>query len=302
MILRQLEVFLSIIESGSFSAGARNCNTTQSTVSQHIAALEEEFSVQLLERSRNGVSLTEAGKIFNKHSRRIIGEIRALKEALRRYRGIEDATLRVAASSIPGTYLIPQVVADLCGKFPNLSVRIVQGDSREVVETVINQQAEVAVVGHRFEERGLTYAPVGNDEVYLVVPAVHPWATRSSVTTDELAGESFVVRESGSGTAKTVVEALSRAGIDASKHRIRLSVGSNDAVKAAVMAGVGISFLSDLAVRSEVERGILAVVPVEGLKILRHFFLVRRTSRELSPAASAFWDQMLLTYDSAALL
>lgn len=296
MILRQLEVFLSVIDSGSFSAGARNSNTTQSTVSQHIAALEEEFAVQLLERSRNGVSLTEAGKIFNKHCRRIMGEIRAIEEALRRYRGIEDATLRVAASSIPGTYLIPHVVADLCGKFPNLDVRLGQGDSREVVEAVINQQAEVAVVGHRFDERGLTYAPVGNDKIYLVVPAGHLWAKRSSVTVDELAGESFVVRESGSGTAKTVVEALSQAGIDVSRQKIRLRVGSNEAVKAAVMAGVGISFLSDLAVRSEVERGILVVVPVEGLQILRRFFMVRRTSRELSPAASAFWEQMLAVY------
>ncbi len=296
MILRQLEVFLSVIDSGSFSAGARNAHTTQSTVSQHIAALEEEFAVQLLERSRNGVSLTEAGEIFNKHSRRIMGEIRAIEEALRRYRGIEDATLRVAASTIPGTYLIPRVVAGLCGKFPNLAVRVVQGDSREVVEAVINRQAEVAVVGHRFEERGLTYVPVGKDEIYLVVPAGHPWTERPSVTTDELIDAPFVVRESGSGTVKTVVEALAQAGIDASRHRIRLKVGNNDAVKAAVMAGVGISFLSDLAVRSELERGVLVVVPVEGIQIMRSFYMVRRSNLELSPAAAAFWEQMLAEF------
>ena len=296
MILRQLEIFLSVIDFGSFSAGARNSNTTQSTVSQHIAALEEEFAVQLLERSRNGVSLTEAGKIFNKHSRRIMGEIRALEEALRRYRGIEDATLRVAASTIPGTYLVPQVVADLCGQFPDLTVRLVQGDSREVVEAVINREAEVAVVGHRFEERGLTYATVGNDEIYLVVSAGHPWAKRPWVTADELAEAPFVIRESGSGTARTVVDALTQAGIDPSRQKIRLRAGSNDAVKAAVMAGVGISFLSNLAVRSEVERGVLVVVPVQGLQISRRFLLVRRSGRELSPAASAFWDQMLAAY------
>lgn len=296
MILRQLEVFLAVIDSGSFSAGARNANTTQSTVSQHIAALEEEFSVRLMERSRNGVNLTEAGKIFNKHARRILGETRSINEAMRRYRGIEDATLRIAASSIPGTYLVPQVVAELCGKFTRLSVKLVQGDSREVIEAVINQGVEVAVVGHRFEERSLTYAPFGTDKIFLVVPREHPWVSRPSVSVDELVDAPFVVRESGSGTAKTVVEALVQAGIDVSRHRIRLSVGSNDAVKAAVIAGVGISFLSEIAVRSEVERGVLAVVPVDGLQIIRKFFLVRRTNRELSPAASAFWDMMLTTF------
>ena len=296
MNLRQLEIFLSVIRSGSFSAGARNSNTTQSTVSQHIAALEEEFAVRLLERSRNGVSLTEAGKIFNKHCRRIMGEVTAIKDALRRYRGIEDATLRVAASTIPGSYLVPQVVAGLCEKYPNLSVRLVQGDSREIVEAVINQEAEVAVVGNRFQERGLTYAPVGNDEIYLVVPAGHPWAKRPSVTMHDLAEAIFVVRESGSGTAKTVVDALSQAGVDPSMLKIRLRVGSNDAVKAAVMAGAGISFLSNLVVRSEIEQGVLTVVPVEGLQISRRFLLVRRSGRDLSPVASVFWDSMLTAY------
>ena len=296
MILRQLEVFLAVIDSGSFSAGARNANTTQSTVSQHIAALEAEFSVRLLERSRNGVILTEAGEIFNKHARRILGEVRGTNEAMNRYRGIEDATLRIAASTIPGTYLVPRVVADLCARLPHLAVRQVQGDSREVIEAVINQGVEVAVVGNRFEERGLTYEPVGNDEILLVVPGEHPWAARPSVKVDELVEAPFIVRESGSGTAKAVVEALSQAGMDVSRWRIRLSVGSNDAVKAAVIAGVGISFLSGLAVRNEVDRGILAVVPVEGLQILRHFCLVRRTNRELTPAASAFWELMIETY------
>jgi LysR family transcriptional regulator, low CO2-responsive transcriptional regulator len=296
MILRQLEVFLAVIDSGSFSAGARNANTTQSTVSQHIAALEAEFSVRLMERSRNGVILTEAGEIFNKHARRILGEVRGTNEAMNRYRGIEDATLRIAASTIPGTYLVPRVVADLCARLPHLAVRQVQGDSKEVIEAVINQGVEVAVVGNRFEERGLTYEPIGNDEIFLVVPGAHPWAARPSVRVNELIEAPFIVREPGSGTAKAVVEALSQAGMDVSRQRIRLSVCSNDAVKAAVIAGVGISFLSGLAVRNEVNQGVLAVVPVEGLHILRHFCLVRRTNRELTPAASAFWELMIETY------
>ncbi|MBI5441407.1 MAG: LysR family transcriptional regulator [Deltaproteobacteria bacterium] len=296
MNLKQLEVFLAVVEHGSFSAGARESYVTQSTVSQHVAALEEELGVRLLERSRNGIALTEAGKILKRHARQVLGDIQAAHEAIRRFRGIEKATLRVAASTIPGGYLIPAVLVTMCERFPDLSVALLQGDSRDTIDRVASQEAELGVVGNRFEERGLTYVPVGNDEICLVVSRGHAWADRASVALADFPGAPFVVREPGSGTAKTVAEALTAAGVNTGGLRIRAHMGSNEAVKAAVMAGLGLSFLSEAAVRREVERGDLSIVPVEGLRISRRFHLVRRTGRELSPAATAFWDLMVITY------
>jgi DNA-binding transcriptional LysR family regulator len=294
--LKQLEVFMAVVEHGSFSAGAREAFITQSTVSQHVAALEEELGVRLLDRSRNGVSLTEAGKIFRRHARQVLGDLRATHDAIRRFRGVENATLTVAASTIPGGYLIPAVLVTMCERFPDLGVALLQGDSREAVERVASQEAEVGVVGNRFEERGLTYVPVGSDEICLAAPRGHPWTSRQSVALTDLGEAPFVVREAGSGTARTVAQALAGAGVTTGGLRVRAHMGSNEAVKAAVMAGLGLSFLSEVAVRREVERGDLSIVPVDGLRIARRFHLVRRTGREISPAASAFWDLMLATY------
>ena len=291
-----MEVFLAIVDYGSFSAAARESFLTQSTVSQHMAALEDEVGLQLLERSRDGVRLTDAGKILRKYARQVEADLRATKEALRRHRGEEEATLRLAASTIPGDHLVPTVLARMCGLSPGLHPVVFQGGSREVTARVANGEAEVGVVGSRFEERGLTYAPVGSDEIRLVVPGRHPWAGLRAVALLELQDLPLVVRGPGSGTAKTVTEALAAAGVDTARLRVQAHLGSNESVKAAVLAGLGASFLSEVAIRRDVERGDLAVVPIEGFAISRQFHLVRRTGRELSPAASEFWERMVEAY------
>jgi DNA-binding transcriptional LysR family regulator len=265
-------------------------------VSQHVAALEEELGAQLLERSRNGATLTEAGKILRRHARQALADLKHAKEAIRRARGLETATLRVAASTIPGGYLVPPVLAQLCERSPGLAVVLRQGDSRETAERVAGREAEVGVVGSRFDDRGMTYAPVGGDEIRLTVPRGHPWGARGSVAPSELANEPFVGREAGSGTARTVAEALAAAGLPAGSLKVRAHMGSSEAVKAAVQTGLGVAFLSDAATRREVDRGDLALVEVAGLRIARPFYLVKRAGSQLSPAAEAFWAAMLETY------
>jgi DNA-binding transcriptional LysR family regulator len=298
--LRQLDVFLAVVEEGSFSGAARVAMLTQSTISQHMAALEEELGVQLLERSRNGVVLTEAGRILRKHARSLVGELRATENAIRRHRGIEQTRLRLGVSTIPGAYLVPAVLAKLGDRFPQLNLVVLQGDSRTVIDGLAAREIEAGVIGKRFEERGLTFAEVGEDRIGLVVDRHHPWAGRSPLTARELQDGVFVAREPGSGTGATVNEALRDAGIDPARLRIRAEIGGMEAIKAAVMAGVGASFLSHVAVARDVERGDLVIVPVKGLTIARPFFLVRRSGRDLAPAADAFWKLMLEVHGKGA--
>jgi molybdate transport repressor ModE-like protein len=296
--LRQVEIFLSVVEQGSFSAAARDSLLTQSTISQHIASLEQEVGVQLLERSRNGVRLTDGGKILLKHARRLVGELRSTEAALRRFRGLEETTLRIGVSTIPAAYLVPEVLARLCERFPSLDVTVLQGDSRETTERLANREVEVGVVGSRFEERGFTFAEVGRDRICLVVFPGHPWAERSSIPVSELNQGLFIAREAGSGTGRTVSETLLAAGVETEGLRIRAEIGSGEAIKAAVIAGLGVAFLSDLTIRRETERGDLVVVAVDGLNITRPFYLVRQSGRELTPASAAFWELMLATHGS----
>ena len=288
MNLKQLEVFLAVAESGSFSRGAEATFITQSTVSQHIAALEQEFGIRLLDRTGKGALPTEAGKLLAKHARRVVSAAREVERALNRFKGVEDAHLHVGGSNIPGNYMVPLALPRLLARFPGLSVTLFQGDSRAVLDRLGAGEVEIGVVGSRFDSEGFDFTPLGHDEIRLVVPGGHRWRGRTGIPLDELADEPFIMREAGSGTGRTVADALRKAGYAPARLRVRAHLGSNEAVKQAVLGGVGVSFLSSLSVQGELERGELAAVAVEGVRIARPFYLAARSGRELSPAAMAF--------------
>ncbi|HET9888525.1 MAG TPA: selenium metabolism-associated LysR family transcriptional regulator [bacterium] len=295
MNLRQLEVFLAVLDQGGFSSASRVTKLTQSTISQHISALENEVGVRLLERSRKGVRATEAGKILRAHAKSLVGELRSAESALRRFRGLEQTTLHVGVSSVPGAELVPQVLAQLCQLHPRLDLVLMQGDTRRIVEAIANREAEVGVVGRRMRVRGLTYTEVGDDRIVLVVAPGHAWAKRKSISIEQLPESDFVVREPGSGTGEVVMAALRAAGADTEALRIRAVVDGNEALKSTVKIGMGAAFFSVVTVARDVDRGELAIVPVQGLSIARPFYLVRRSGRRPSPPANAFWSLILET-------
>jgi LysR family transcriptional regulator, low CO2-responsive transcriptional regulator len=288
MNLKQLEVFLAVAESGSFSKGADATFITQSTVSQHICALETELGLRLLDRTAKGALPTEAGNILIGHARRVLAEMQGIRQAIDRFKGVEDVSLTVGASSIPGNYLIPEALPVLQKRFPALTITVLQGDSRDVTQMIASEEVEQGVVGSRFADDGLAYEPFGSDRILLVAGPGHPWFDRPTATLDELRQQTFIFREQGSGTGKTVNEALAAAGLDPGGLRVRASLGSNEGIKNAVAGGAGISFVSEISVRRELERGELREVRISGLEVSRHFFLASRLGRELSPAAAAF--------------
>lgn len=296
MNLKQLEVFLAVAESGSFSRGAETTFITQSTVSQHISALEKEFGVKLLDRTGRGALLTEGGKVLLQHARRIIADARGIELTMGRFKGVEDVTLSVGGSNIPGSYMIPAAIPSLLERFPGLRITLLQGDSRETLERIAREEVELGIIGSRFAEEGFTFIPLGRDEIRLVVSRQHRWRRRKAVNPEELLEEAFILREPGSGTGKTVRDALAKAGVSPARLKVRAWLGSNEAVKHAVRGGLGISFLSEVSVRRELERGELAEVRVRGVEISRQFYLASRAGRELSPAATAFAGVMEESY------
>ena len=293
MNLKQLEVFVAVAETGSFSKGAEAAFITQSTVSQHIGALESEFGIKLLDRTGRGALPTEGGKVLLRHARQLLNGARETGEAMARFRGLDDATLSIGGSNIPGNYLIPAALPKLLKRFPGLKLTLLQGDSRDILTRIVRQEVEVGIVGSRFGEEGCTFTPICRDDIRLVVGQGHPWHGRKVVRLQELQGVEIILRESGSGTGDTVLEALLKAGLSLQDLTVRAWLGSNEAVKHAVAASVGVSFLSLISVQKEVERGEIIPIAVEGLEISREFYLASRTGRELSPAASAFAGVML---------
>lgn len=300
MNLKQLEVFIAVADTGSFSRGAESTFITQSTVSQHIAALEHEFGIRLLDRTGRGALLTEAGKLFVEHARRVLREVREVESALNRFKGIEDVQLNVGGSNVPGTYMIPTALPRLLVRHPGLRLILVQGDSRAVLDRIGAGDVEIGVVGSRFDSEGFDFTPLGHDEIRLVVPRRHRWCDApAGITIDEMLTEPFVVREAGSGTGKAVSDALRQAGVGPGRLQVRAMLGSSEALKQAVGGGVGASFLSVLSIRGELERGELVAVAVEGVRIMRRFYLAGRCGRELSPAAAAFASIMTEMYGEA---
>lgn len=288
MNIKQFEVFLAVAESGSFSKGGESTFITQSTVSQHISALERELGIKLLDRTAKGALLTGAGKILESHARRVVGEMRTIRLAVNRYKGLDQASLTVGASTIPGDYMIPEALPLLQRRFPGLAITTLQGDSREILHKLEREEVEIGIIGSRFADEAFTFRPLGRDRIVLIVGQEHPWYGRHAVSMDELQEQAFIFREPGSGTGKTVHEALAAAGIEPTRLKTRVNLGSNEAIKHAVASGAGVSFISELSVRRELARGELGSVTVPGLDIARSFYLASRAGRELSPAAAAF--------------
>ncbi len=298
MNLKQLEVFVAVAETGSFSRGAEATFITQSTVSQHISALEQELEVRLLDRTGRGALLTPGGSILLEHARRVLAATGEIGRAIDRFKGVEDTVLTIGGSNVPGNYMIPDALPLIRARFPGLKITLLQGDSRDIIERLGREEVEVGVVGSRFAEDQCVFTPLGGEEIRLVAGRSHGWHKRRTVALDELAEGEFILREAGSGTAKTVGEALARAGFNPDRLRVAAILGSNEAVKHAVIGGMGLAFLSETSIGKELARKELMEIAVKGLSISRRFFLVTRSGRELSPAARAFVTLMTETYGS----
>lgn len=288
MNLRQLELFIAIAESGSFSRGAEKALLTQSTVSQHIASLESEVGLRLLDRTGRGAELTAAGQLFLDHARSVLSELFTLRASLASFSGLADAPLCVGASNIPGTYLIPRLLPELTRRHPGIRLTLLGGSSRAILDRLLSGEVELAVVGSHPDLPGCDFTPLTPDLLVLVVGPQHPWQQAATITPQQLAEEALLLRESGSGSDLALCAALLELGLDPAGLQVAARLGSNEAIKESIAGGFGAAFLSESSIRREVARGELMVVPVAGLRVSRHFWLASRRQRTPSPAAAAF--------------
>lgn len=296
MNLRQLEVFVAVADSGSFSRAAEEVLLTQSTVSQHIASLESELGVRLFDRTGRGAELTEGGRLFRQHVRQVLAECDDLRQTMARFRGMEEPHLTVGASNIPANYLIPALLPTLAARHPGILLNVLAGDSREIIDRLTAGEAALAVVGNRYDDDDVTFAPLLSDQLQLVVGRGHPWWKREEVDLEELASTPLIVREAGSGSGRAVDLALQQAGLDPARLRIVAHLGSNEAVKQAVINGFGAAFLSSLSIRRELSHRELQVISLAGVCVERRFWLATRRDRTLSPAARAFYGLLAEVY------
>jgi DNA-binding transcriptional LysR family regulator len=286
--IKQLEIFVTIATTGSFSKGAEAACITQSTASQHIAALEEDCGVRLLDRTGRGAVPTEAGKIMLVHARQVIKALKETEQAMLQFRRADGVELCVGGSTIPGTYLLPKVIAALRMSDPGIRVKVEIGDSSEILARLGDESIEIGIVGTAPDDKRFSAETLGHDEILLVAWQGHRWCGRDAVQLDELLKEPVIMREKGSGTSDAVAGALRQQGVSLDDLVACVTLPGSEAVKQAALEECGVAFISEMAVRGELKRGELVAINLSGVSITRGFSLVQRKGRTLSPAATAF--------------
>jgi len=300
MNLRQLDLFVAVAETRSFSRGAEIICLTQSTVSQHIAALEEEVNTKLFDRTQQGALLTAGGEVFLRHARRILSERDQLFQGMAAFNGQSGGELQIGASNIPATYLIPPLLPHLAELHPGISINMQSGDSQEVIGRLLNAEVELAIVGSAPENRKLESVALASDVLVLIVAPQHRWSGQGMISLDDLVEEPLVARESGSGSELALLRELQRVNFNVGKLQIAARLGSNEAVRQVVAKGYGCAFVSERSVQRELESGELRQVSVGGMRVERHFWLARLRGRTPSPAAVAVSELLFETFNPGA--
>ena len=288
MDIHVLELFCRIVETGSFSKAAKAAYLTQPTVSGHIKKLEGEVGVRLLDRLGHRATPTKAGDLLYRYAKRILALRQEAQQALDELKGGLKGELMLGASSIPGGYLLPPLIGRFRAQYPDISVVLKVSDSKEIIEAVIDGAYEVGAVGAQFDDGRLEYQKFAEDEMVLVVPPTHPWASRRSVRVKDLPSQPFLIRERGSGTRKIMEQALEQHNLSMGAFRVIGEMGSNEAIRQAVKTGGGIAIISKLAVASDIKHRELNAIPVAGLKLTREFYLITHRHRSRSPICNAF--------------
>lgn len=286
--LPHLETFARAAELGSFTGAAKALGLTQAAVSQRIQALEKSLDRSLFERKGGRVLLTDAGRMLYAYVQRILDLHREARKEIAGQETPLVGELALAASSVPGEYLLPTLLADLSRKYPHLRVRAAVSDSMAVLAQVERGDVHLGLAGRKIDDPHLEFRFLARDELVFVAAPDHPSARKKKTSVDRLAAIPLVLREAGSGLRHCLEQALERVGRSLSEFRIALELGSNEAIKKAVLQGVGLAVLSRHAVDEELQRGTLKRIVVEGLHCDRDMFIVLDRRRVLPLPARLF--------------
>lgn len=290
MDIKQLEIFTKIVELKSFSRAAEAIYLTQPTVSGHIQSLEEELGQRLLDRLGREVVPTKAGKVLYEYAKKMLALRDEAGQALDQLMGRMKGEIVIGGSTIPGEYLLPAIIGRFREKYPEITVVLKIGDTADIVNRVLTGECEVGIVGSRVDDSRLEYMEFVKDELVLIASPTYPLPKKGDVTAKELGSIPFVMRERGSGSRMTIEKRLSEIGIDPSGINIVAEMGSTEAVKQAVKAGLGVSIVSSVAVAEDLRHNSLKVIPFKGKGFLRSFYISTHNGRTMSPIGQAFLD------------
>jgi DNA-binding transcriptional LysR family regulator len=288
MDLWQLNIFCKVIELKSFSRAGKAVHLSQPTISSHIKDLEGHFDCRLIDRLSKEAVPTKAGELLYGYAKRMLALRDETETALAGYNGKIRGRLVIGGSTIPGTYLMPQLIGDFKRKYPDVIVSLVIGDTGNIIESILNGSLELGIVGAKAETQKIIQKKLIEDEMRLIVPADHRWAGEKRVSLKRLISEPFILREHGSGTLKSLHQSLVDRGHSIEDLKVIAELGSTQAICQGIKTGAGVSIISTLAVAEDLQAGKLNALEVDGLDLKRNFYLTRHRYRSPSPLNQAF--------------
>lgn len=283
MTLRSLEIFVSVVELGSMSAAARSLLITQSSVSQVILDIEKEYGVMLFERLSHGLHLTHVGKKMFDYSREILRLYHELEDVMKHES--EAPHIKIGATVTVGTTVIEKIIFSLRKDYPDISCDLTVANTRSIEEKLLSNDLDVGLVEGTIENPNLVQSVAMEDTMVLICGDQHPFWGRKSVSINELANETWVLREEGSGTRAQIVSLLKQHGI---VPEIPWCSNNFTNIKHAVAKNMGVSIISRRLALEEYARGDLWICDVDGADFSRTFKLVYHKNKFLSDTISRF--------------
>ena len=289
--IQQMEILIALVETGSFTKAAGRFFLSQPSLTKQIQNLEEAAGTRLVNRGSTGISLTPEGQVIYDYAKRTIRLREDAKERIGRIKDQESGHIYVSASTIPATYILPHLLSHLKQTHHDIQVHMQMHDSEETLQIVLNDQAEMGFIGKEPLNKKLVVERLWKDHLVVAAPVHHHLTERGTVTVEELAKTPFILREKGSATRDIVEECLqSHLGKSLSRFNVICEMGSSEAVKEAILAGLGVSILSIFAIKRELSQGLLKVVNVSNCSMERHFYLIYKKQFPLMKYHRRFLD------------
>lgn len=286
--LRQLQVFEAVARHLSFSRAAEELHLSQPGVSMQIKQLDEMAGLPLFEQIGKKIFLTEAGQEVYRTSQTIAQQVSDLDESLNRLKGLDTGELKISAVST-AKYFAPRLLAAFGQLHPHVSVRLDVGNREKLLAALANNDTDLVIMGRPPEALDLEAHAFMDNPLVIIAPPNHPLAGQSQIPATRLEGETFIMRESGSGTRAATERFFG-------EHGARLTAGmemnSNIAIQRAVEAGLGLGLVSRHTLDMELVLGRLVVLDVVDTPIQRHWYMVNRPGKRFSAAAQSFIEFM----------
>lgn len=291
--LRQLEVFEAIARLGSFTRAAEELFLTQPTVSMQIKKLTDAVGLPLFEQIGKKVFLTDAGRELHKTCREIFKHFAHFEMAVSDMKGLKCGSLRLAVVTT-AKYFAPRLLGPFCQRYPGIQVSLKVSNRERVLERMHDNEDDLYILGQPPEDIDAVADPFLENPLVVLAPADHPLAGRKRIPLARIAKEPFLLREPGSGTRAACERLFAEHGMSVN---VRMVLGSNEAIKQAIVGGLGVSVLSRHTLALDAPVGQLAVLDVEGFPIRRHWYVAYPRGKQLSVVARAFLGYLKSTPD-----